>query len=123
VPGAEVVAAIDAVHPLEPVDGRGSAPAERFRYLDGGGEIGVISSVTRSFCGSCDRVRLTADGMFRNCLFAVHETDLRSILRSGGSDDEVAAAIAADVGAKWAGHSIGQVHFVRPDRSMSQIGG
>ncbi len=123
VPGAEVVAAISAVHPLEPVAVRGSAPAERFRYVDGRGEIGVIASVTRSFCGSCDRVRLTAEGMFRNCLFAVKETDLRAILRAGGSDDDVAAAVAADVGMKWAGHSIGQVNFIRPDRSMSQIGG
>ena len=123
VPGAEVVAAIDAVYPLEPVDVRGSAPAERFRYVDGRGEVGVIASVTQSFCGSCDRVRLTADGMFRNCLFAVKETDLRAILRSGGSDDDLAGAISADVGNKWAGHSIGQVHFIRPDRSMSQIGG
>jgi len=123
VPGAEVVAAIDAVYPLEPVEARGSAPAERFRYTDGGGEVGVIASVTQSFCGSCDRVRLTAEGMFRNCLFAVRETDLRSVLRSGGSDDDLAAAIVADVGHKWAGHSIGQVDFIRPDRSMSQIGG
>ena len=123
VPGTEVVAAIDAVYPLEPFEVRGSAPAERFRYRDGAGEIGVIASVTQSFCGSCDRVRLTADGMFRNCLFAVKETDLRSILRSGGSDDDLAAAVAADVGGKWAGHSIGKVNFIRPDRSMSQIGG
>jgi cyclic pyranopterin phosphate synthase len=123
VPGAEVVAAIAAVYPLEPVAVRGSAPAERFRYADGQGEIGVIASVTQSFCGSCDRVRLTADGMFRNCLFAVTETDLRTVLRAGGSDDDLAAAIAADVGTKWAGHSIGQVNFIRPDRSMSQIGG
>ena len=119
----EIVATVDAVYPLEPVDVRGSQPAERFRYRDGQGEIGVIASVTRSFCGSCDRVRLTADGMFRNCLFAVRETDLRTILRGGGSDDDLAAAVAADVGTKWAGHSIGQVHFVRPARSMSQIGG
>jgi cyclic pyranopterin phosphate synthase len=123
VPGAEVVAAVDAVYPVEPVPGRGAAPAERFRYLDGRGEIGVIASVTQSFCGSCDRVRLTADGMFRNCLFATRETDLRSIMRSGGSDDDLAAAVAADVGTKWAGHSIGTVNFIRPDRSMSQIGG
>ncbi|HEX2048593.1 MAG TPA: GTP 3',8-cyclase MoaA [Acidimicrobiales bacterium] len=123
VPAAEVVAAIDAVYPLEPVDGRGSAPAERFRYRDGKGEVGVIASVTQSFCGSCDRVRLTAEGMFRNCLFAVRETDLRAILRGGGSDDDLAAAIAADVGGKWAGHSIGRVTFIRPARSMSQIGG
>jgi cyclic pyranopterin phosphate synthase len=123
VPGAEVLAAIDAVYPLEPVDARGSAPAERFRYTDGGGEIGIIASVTQSFCGSCDRVRLTAEGMFRNCLFAVKETDLRAVLRAGGSDDDLAAAVVADVGTKWAGHSIGQVNFIRPDRSMSQIGG
>jgi cyclic pyranopterin phosphate synthase len=123
VPAAEVVAAIDAVYPLEPVEVRGSAPAERFRYRDGGGEIGVIASVTRSFCGACDRVRLTAEGMFRNCLFAVQETDLRAVLRGGGSDDDLAAAITADVGRKWAGHSIGQVNFIRPDRTMSQIGG
>ncbi len=123
VPGAEVVAAIGAVYPLEPVEVRGPAPAERFRYLDGRGEIGVIASVTQSFCGSCDRVRLTAEGMFRNCLFTVKETDLRAVLRSGGSDDDLATAIVADVGTKWAGHSIGQVNFVRPDRSMSQIGG
>ena len=123
VPGAEVVAAISAKFPLEPVPVRGSAPAERFRYVDGGGEIGVIASVTQSFCGSCDRVRVTAEGMLRNCLFAVKETDLRAVLRSGGSDDDLAAAIIADVGTKWAGHSIGQVNFIRPDRSMSQIGG
>ncbi len=123
VPAEEVVAAVDAVYPLEQVEVRGTQPAERFRYRDGEGEIGVIASVTRSFCGTCDRVRLTAEGMFRNCLFAVRETDLRAVLRGGGSDDELAAAIAADVGTKWAGHSIGQVHFVRPARSMSQIGG
>jgi cyclic pyranopterin phosphate synthase len=123
VPGTEVLTAIDAVYPLEPVDARGSAPAERFRYTDGGGEIGIIASVTQSFCGSCDRVRLTAEGMFRNCLFAVKETDLRAVLRAGGSDDDLAAAVVADVGTKWAGHSIGQVNFIRPDRSMSQIGG
>lgn len=123
VPAEEIVAAVDAAYPLEAVETRGSQPAERFRYRDGGGEIGVIASVTRSFCGSCDRVRLTAEGMFRNCLFAVRETDLRAILRGGGSEDDLARAIEADVGTKWAGHSIGQVHFVRPTRTMSQIGG
>jgi cyclic pyranopterin phosphate synthase len=123
VPAAEVVATIDAAFPLEPVGGRGSAPAERLRYRDGRGEVGVVGSVSRSFCGSCDRVRLTAEGMFRNCLFAVEETDLRAVLRDGGSDDDLAAAIAADVGRKWAGHSIGRVTFLPPNRSMSQIGG
>ncbi len=125
VPADEVVSTIGAVWPLEAVEGPGvgSAPARRWRYLDGAGEIGVISSVSDSFCASCDRVRLTAEGMFRNCLFAVEETDLRAIMRNGGDDDDVAAAIADDVGRKWAGHSIGQVHFRRPARSMSQIGG
>jgi len=126
VPSAEVVAAIDAVHPLVPV-ARGTAPASVYRYADGGGEIGVIASVTQSFCATCDRVRLTADGKFRNCLFAIDETDLRAILRGGGPpaavDDALAEAVAADVGRKWAGHSIGQVAFIRPSRSMSQIGG
>ncbi len=119
----EIVRTIAAVHPLEAVPGRGSQPAERFRYVDGQGEIGVIASVTRSFCSDCDRVRLTAEGEFRNCLFAVDETDLRGLLRNGGTDDELAAAIEANVGRKWAGHSIGQVTFIRPPRSMSQIGG
>lgn len=119
----EVVAAVEAAYPLEVIGPRGPQPAERYRYRDGLGEIGVIASVTRNFCSSCDRVRLTADGKFRNCLFAVRETDLRAILRGGGSDDDLAAAIEADVGAKWSGHAIGQVSFVRPARSMSQIGG
>lgn len=122
VPAREIVAAIDAVYPLEPVES-GSSPATAYRYLDGGGRVGVIASVTESFCSTCDRVRITAEGQFRNCLFAVRETDLRAILRDGGSDDDLAAAIAADVGTKWAGHSIGQVHFIRPARTMSQIGG
>ncbi|MGH9181624.1 MAG: GTP 3',8-cyclase MoaA, partial [Acidimicrobiales bacterium] len=119
----EVVAAISAAYPVEPIGPRGPQPAERYRYVDGRGEVGIVASVTRSFCGSCDRVRLTAEGMFRNCLFAVEETDLRAVLRSGGSDDDLASAIAADVGRKWAGHTIGQVDFVQPDRSMSRIGG
>jgi cyclic pyranopterin phosphate synthase len=127
VSATEILSAIGAVYPLEPLaapgGGRGSQPAERYVYADGRGEIGVVPSVTRSFCGTCDRVRLTADGMFRNCLFATRETDLRVLLREGASDDELAAAIEADVGRKWAGHAIGQVHFVRPGRSMSQIGG
>jgi cyclic pyranopterin phosphate synthase len=119
----EIVAAIDAVHPLDAVPGRGSEPAERFRYRDGRGEVGVIPSVTRPFCGSCDRVRLTADGQFRSCLFAVDETDLRALLRSGASDDDIADAVRRCVAGKWAGHMIGQVQFIRPRRSMSQIGG
>ena len=118
----EIVARIGEAFPLEPV-ARTSAPASRFRYLDGGGEIGVVASVTRSFCDSCDRIRLTADGQFRNCLFAVDEHDLRGLLRSGAGDDEVSDLAERAVSAKWAGHGIGKVDFIRPARSMSQIGG
>jgi cyclic pyranopterin phosphate synthase len=126
VPASEILETIGGAFPLEAVGGGaigGAAPAERYRYLDGRGQVGVIASVTRPFCGTCDRIRLTADGQLRNCLFSVRETDLRAILRSGGSDDDLAAAIEAEVGRKWAGHSIGQVRFIRPARSMSQIGG
>ncbi|MDQ6698021.1 MAG: GTP 3',8-cyclase MoaA [Actinomycetota bacterium] len=122
VPGTEVVQAIDAVYPLEPVT-RGNEPAERFRYRDGLGELGIIASVTEPFCASCDRVRLTADGQLRSCLFSVDETDLRAIMRTGGSDDDLAAAVQSTVAAKGPGHAINQVHFIRPKRSMSQIGG
>src|SRR5581483_2564671 len=97
VPASEIIERIGAVYPLEPAvsAGRGAEPAERWRYLDGRGDVGVVASVTRSFCGSCDRVRLTAEGQFRNCLFAVRETDLRAVLRNGGTDDELAAAMEA----------------------------
>jgi cyclic pyranopterin phosphate synthase len=122
VPRDEIVAAIDAVFPLDAV-GRDHDPAERYTFRDGRGSIGVIPSVTDAFCGSCDRVRLTAEGGLRNCLFALDETDLRAVLRSGGSDDDLAEAISDTVAAKWAGHAIGQVHFIRPAKSMSQIGG
>jgi cyclic pyranopterin phosphate synthase len=118
----EIHRRIHAVWPLEPVT-RDSAPAERFRYADGAGEIGIIASVTRSFCATCDRVRLTADGQFRSCLFAMDEFDLRDPLRAGASDDDLADVIASAVRGKWAGHAIGQVNFIRPRRSMSEIGG
>ena len=118
----EILATISAVYPLEP-RARSNAPATQFRYMDGGGEIGVVASVTQSFCDSCDRIRLTADGQFRNCLFATEEFDLRGLLRSGASDDEVADLVERAVAAKWAGHGIGRVDFIRPARSMSQIGG
>ncbi|HZA75664.1 MAG TPA: GTP 3',8-cyclase MoaA [Acidimicrobiales bacterium] len=118
----EILAAIDTIYPVEPIQ-RGHEPAERFAYRDGRGEVGVIPSVTRPFCGSCDRIRLTADGQLRSCLFAVDEVDLRAVVRGGASDDELAGAVQRCVAAKWAGHMIGQVQFVRPRRSMSQIGG
>ncbi len=119
---AEILEHISAAFPLEPM-ARGHEPAERFRYLDGHGEVGVIPSVTRPFCEQCDRLRLTADGQLRNCLFSLEDHDLRGVLRSGGTDDDLSAAIEACVAAKWAGHAINQVQFVRPRRSMSQIGG
>ncbi|MGD0084562.1 MAG: GTP 3',8-cyclase MoaA [Acidimicrobiales bacterium] len=122
VPADEIVAAIDAVYPLEEV-AHGPEPASRWRYRDGAGEIGVIPSVTKPFCGDCDRVRLTAEGSFQTCLFAQDDYDFRTPLRNGATDAELADLAAHAVGLKWAGHRIGKVDFVRPRRSMSQIGG
>jgi GTP 3',8-cyclase len=119
----EIVGAIGAEFPLEQVPARGAAPADRWRYLDGKGMVGVIPTVTKPFCDDCDRVRLTADGQFRTCLFATSEFDLRALMRSGADDDALAAEIRRAVGTKWAGHQINQITFVRPRRSMSQIGG
>ena len=119
----EIVEQIAKVHPLELIPARGAAPADRWRYLDGMGSVGVIPSVTKPFCGDCDRVRLTADGQFRTCLFATTEFDLRDLMRSGADDAAVAAEVERAVGTKWAGHQINQVNFIRPKRSMSQIGG
>jgi GTP 3',8-cyclase len=126
VPAAEILAAIDEVFPLErasAAESDTSEPARLVRYQDGQGDVGVIASVTEPFCGDCDRVRLTADGKFRTCLFAHAETDLRAVLRSGATDDELAAVIAGAVATKTAGHRIGQVDFIPPARPMSQIGG
>jgi cyclic pyranopterin phosphate synthase len=134
VPAKEILERLNEVYPLEPfvpeapgapmaLEGRGAEPADRYRYLDGAGVVGVVASVTRPFCATCDRVRLTAEGSLRSCLFAVRERDLRTVLRGGGTDDDLAEAIVSEVAAKWAGHSIGKVNFVRPARSMSQIGG
>jgi cyclic pyranopterin phosphate synthase len=122
VPADEIVAAINSVYPLEPV-GHGPEPADRWRYADGRGEIGVIASVTRPFCGNCDRVRLTAEGAFATCLFALDDYDIRGPLRNGATDEQLAELLARAVGLKWSGHRIGRVDFVRPKRSMSQIGG
>lgn len=118
----EILATLGARFEMEPIE-RTSAPASRWRYADGGGEVGVVASVSQSFCDTCDRVRITADGQFRSCLFATDETDVRSLLRDGSSDDIIADALARSVASKWAGHQINQVHFIRPRRSMSEIGG
>jgi len=124
----EIVNTINKVFPVQQIPARGAAPADRFRYLDrdpaeAGARVGVIPTVTRPFCGDCDRVRLTADGRFRTCLFATDDHDLLAALRAGESDDQIVARIERAVTAKWAGHQINQVNFIRPSKSMSQIGG
>jgi len=109
---------------LTPVDEpRGSAPAELFHVDGGPATVGVIASVTRPFCGDCDRVRLTADGQVRNCLFAREESDLRTALRAGASDDEIAERWVVAMRGKRAGHGIDDPTFLQPDRPMSAIGG
>ena len=102
---------------------RGSAPAERFLVDGGPATVGIIASVTRPFCGACDRVRLTADGQVRNCLFARDEGDLRALLRGGADDETIATAITGEMARKRAGHGIDDESFVQPDRPMSAIGG
>jgi cyclic pyranopterin phosphate synthase len=128
---SDMVTADDIIEGLEPEftltpQGpavRGSAPAETFLVNGGPGRVGVIGSVTRPFCGSCDRVRLTADGQIRNCLFARTESDLRAPLRAGASDQHLAAQWTRAVAAKLPGHGINDPTFLQPDRPMSAIGG
>lgn len=111
---------------LQPADGRGASPSEDWIVLgDLGpiGTVGVIGSVTRPFCDSCNRMRLTADGQFRNCLFARTESDLRALLRAGADDRELAVALGSAIAGKQAGHGIGDPGFIQPDRPMSAIGG
>ena len=121
----EILAALSAEFPLTPDDpvARGSAPAEAFLVNGGPARIGVIGSVTRPFCGSCDRVRLTADGQVRNCLFATAESDLRGPLRAGASDATIAALWRRAVASKLPGHGINDPDFLQPARPMSAIGG
>ena len=119
----DLLAALGARFRLSPAGDRGSAPAERF-FVDGGPEtVGVIASVTAPFCGACDRVRLTADGQVRNCLFARKENDLRGPMRDGATDDELVDLIRLNMLGKAAGHGIGTPNFEQPDRPMSAIGG
>ena len=126
VSGAEVRQRLEMIAPLVPIGrDRAASPARRFRFVDGIGDIGFINPVTEPFCTACDRIRLTADGAIRNCLFARGETDLRSILRRGGSDDELLAAVRQDVAAKGRGGCIDLQPFYldRLSRKMWQIGG
>jgi cyclic pyranopterin phosphate synthase len=120
----EIFAALSAEFTLTPHGApRGSAPAELFDVDGGPGTVGVIASVTRPFCGDCDRVRLTADGQVRNCLFAREESDLRTSLRTGADDAEIAERWVIAMRGKRAGHGIDDVTFLQPDRPMSAIGG
>jgi cyclic pyranopterin phosphate synthase len=120
----EILASLEQAFSLEPAaEPRGSAPAELFAVDGGPQTVGVIASVTRPFCGDCDRVRLTADGQVRNCLFAREESDLRLALRTGADDDEIARRWQAAMMTKRPGHGIDDVSFLQPTRPMSAIGG
>src|ERR671930_1446609 len=119
VPAGEILTRLDRAFGLQAPDPRGSAPAERYRYADGRGAVGIIASVTRAFCAQCDRIRLTADGQVRTCLFATTEYDLRAALR-GGDDEEVARVYLDAVARKQWGHKINDPDFVQPLRGMSQ---
>jgi cyclic pyranopterin phosphate synthase len=107
--------------PAEDYDPR--APAMDFRYVDGGGRVGIIASVSRPFCRSCNRLRLTADGKVRNCLFALTETDVKPLLRGTRDDAALAEAVRQCVADKWEGHEINTAKFIKPDRTMHAIGG
>jgi cyclic pyranopterin phosphate synthase len=123
--GHEILEIIEReVAPLRPAaDYDPHAPAMDFAYTDGKGRIGLIASVSRPFCRSCNRLRLTADGKLRNCLFALDEMDVKGLLRSGAEDARIAEVIRANVRAKWEGHEINTARFVKPERTMHAIGG
>ncbi len=124
VPGAEIRATLNAWQPLVPLDPTHDAEtAERFRFVDGAGEIGIIAPVTRAFCGACNRARITADGKLRTCLFSLHEIDLKTPLRAGAEDRDLLELIGSAWAAKEEGHLINSKDFVRPARTMSAIGG
>ena len=121
----EMIAMIsEEIGPLEAVpDADPRAPATEYRYADGGGRVGFIASVSKPFCMICYRFRLTSDGKLRYCLFAIDETDVKGLLRSNASDEEIAAVIRQNVAEKWLGHEINSVKFVPPPRPMYAIGG
>lgn len=124
VPNAEILEILRGIGPLEPVgEPDGTGPAQRWRWTDGAGEIGLIGSVTEPFCDHCNRIRITADGKLRTCLFSVKEHDVRALLRGGADDQEIADLVVAAVARKEPGHRIGQADFVKPLRTMSSIGG
>ena len=123
VPSARILETIAGTFPLSPI-GHANEPATSYGFADGApGRIGVIASVTEPFCDTCNRLRLTAEGQVRACLFSLEETDLRGPMRDGASDDELAGLIRTTVWRKWSGHRINHADFVQPARSMSMIGG
>jgi len=121
--GAEIREAIEAVYPLEPEPREPSATARVYRFADGRGRIGFINPVSEPFCGDCNRIRLTADGRLRTCLFSLNETDLRSPMRDGADDDELEQVIRDAVWRKELKHHVGEPGFIQPERTMSAIGG
>ncbi|MDE3129692.1 MAG: GTP 3',8-cyclase MoaA [Acidobacteriota bacterium] len=121
--GAELHAQIDALHPLEPLEREQSATARVYRFADGRGRIGLINPVSEPFCADCNRIRLTADGRLRTCLFSLNETDLRGPLRAGAGDAELEQIIRDAVWRKELKHHIGERGFIQPARTMSAIGG
>lgn len=121
---AEVLATLRRLgYDTVPIGGDGTHPADRYRFADGAGELGFISSVSQPFCGSCNRIRITSDGKLRTCLFSLDETDLRGPLRGGAEDGAIREIIRAAVAAKEEGHLINRSEFERPGRTMSSIGG
>jgi cyclic pyranopterin phosphate synthase len=125
VPSREIIERIERGigKKLVPVEYHGAQPADRYQFEDGLGEIGFISSVSEPFCEHCNRIRITPDGKLRTCLFSFEETDLRLLVRSGASDEEIKESIRRAVWNKEPGHLINRPEFVRPSRTMSQIGG
>ncbi len=126
IPGKEIINKINGIYPLEPVKVNGNAkhdPAKLYQFADGKGDVGFISSVTEPFCEQCNRIRLTADGQLRTCLFSITETDLLTPLRAGASDETIGDLIIEAVKQKEPGHQINAVNFVKPKRNMSMIGG
>ena len=122
-PNRELRDLIHATYPLEPLGRETSGTSTRYRFADGHGTIGFISPVSQPFCSDCNRIRLTADGRLRTCLFSLNETDLRGPLRDGATDEDVAAIVRDAVWRKELKHHINEPGFIQPERSMSQIGG
>jgi len=119
----DIYADLSKKYELTPCDGRGSSPAEEFFVNGGPATVGIIGSVTRPFCGACDRLRLTSDGQLRSCLFSLEEMDLRTAMRNGASDEDIAARFRKTVAGKLPGHGINDPKFIQPQRPMSAIGG